>query len=141
MLKPAIFFLLLTISFNGFAQTNVAANTTVINDSTIYTVVDSAAHFPGGMVEQNKFVAKNMNGAVGIDNGAKVGKYIVIIKFEVTSEGALVNFQKKTKFGYGLEDEVIRCLKLSPNWIPAKRNGMNVNSITEFRQFFVLDKM
>ncbi|MEO7490021.1 MAG: hypothetical protein ABIU77_23090 [Ferruginibacter sp.] len=141
MLKPAIFFMLLTISFNGFCQTNIAANTTVINDSTIYTVVDSVAYFPGGMIERNKFVGKNMNPGVGSDNGIKLGKYVVVIKFEVTSEGALINFQKATKFGHGLEDEVMRCLKLSPNWIPAKRNGLNVNSITEFRQLFVFDQM
>jgi len=35
---------------------------------------------------------------------------------------------------------VIRILKLSPKWIPARKNGVSVNSTVEQLQVFIISK-
>jgi hypothetical protein len=111
-----------------------------LTDSAIYVTVDTVASFPGGRSAWNKFIEKSLHPAVGVDNGAKFGTYNVIISFVVTKEGVLKDFQPDTKFGKGFEQEVIRVLKLSPNWIPAKKGGVPVNSRTKQNQIFVISK-
>ena len=114
MTKLIFLTILLMISFGSFSQTT----DTVPNnsgDTIIYTSVDSVAVFPGGRLMWNKFVEKNLNAAVGTDNGAKKGVYKVLIKFTVTKDGLLKDFVPITNYGHGFEKEVIRVLKLSPN--------------------------
>jgi protein TonB len=118
-------------------------NTTVsvdLNDTSIYTDVDTAASFPGGRPAWIKYLEKNSDPSVGVMNGAKFGKYNVIIRFVVMKDGTLKNFQPETKYGHGMEEEVIRVLKLSPNWIPAKKNNVKVNSIARQNLMFIIEK-
>lgn len=63
--------MLLIILFKSFFQNNTAVNSFTTNDSTIYSVVDSFAYFPGGMIERNKFVNKTRAAAVAVDHGAE----------------------------------------------------------------------
>jgi len=72
------------------------------------------------------FFRKNLNVNVPIKKGAPVGKYRVIIGFIVDKDGTLANFKAVTNFGYGMEDELIRVLSMSPKWIPAIQDGINV---------------
>lgn len=60
--------------------------------------------------------------------GRKPRQWEVIISFVVTKEGKLKDFKPETNFGGGLEEEAIRVLKKSGTWVPAKLNGVNVNS-------------
>jgi len=113
-------------------------STKLANDNIIYELVDSVAHFPGGKSDWNKFVDKNLDAGVGIENGAKKGTYKIKIRFTVTKDGSLKDFEPITKYKHGFEEEVIRMLKLSPKWIPAKKNGVNVNSKVEQEQVFVI---
>ena len=77
---------------------------------------------------------------MGFENGAKFGKYKVMINFVVMKDGTLTDFRPETKFGHGLEDEVIRVLKLSPKWHPAKKNNLKVISRVTQTQLIVLEK-
>ena len=108
------------------------------NDNTIYADVDSVASFPGGRNAWIRFISNTLDANVGVENGAKKGTYNVKIKFTVTKDGTLKDFVPLTKYKHGFEDEVIRVLKLSPKWIPAKKNGMPVNSVAEQVQTFVI---
>jgi hypothetical protein len=138
MTKVILAFLFLSVSILSFSQT--PADSLNLNDTTIYTTVDTAAHFPGGRPAWVKFITKNLNPLVGVDNGASEGKYDVIISFTVTRDGTLKDFKPQTKYKHGFEEEVIRVLKLSPKWIPAKKNGIYVNSITSQNQLFIIEK-
>ena len=51
----------------------------------------------------------------------------VQISFDVNFDGNLINFSAISKIGYGLEEELIRVLKLTPKWIPAEVNKLNFN--------------
>jgi protein TonB len=139
MLKIFTVFFTLFLSQALFSQTTVAPIQTDA-DITIYTAVDTVASFPGGRPAWVKFLEKNLNPAVGVENGARVGTYNVKIKFTVTKDGTLKDFVPVTKYKHGFEEEVIRVLKLSPKWIPAKKNGVNVNSTVEELQVFEISK-
>ncbi len=56
----------------------------------------------------------------------------VQISFDVNFDGKIINFNKLTNLGYGLEDELIRVVKQMPLWIPATINNVKI------RQQFVL---
>ena len=74
-----------------------------------------------------------------IKNGAKKGSYVVIVRFIVDKTGKLVDFLPETKLGFGMEEEVIRVLKLSPKWIPGEQNGVKVSSVKRQPLTFVVE--
>ena len=126
MNKTISLFIYLFASLFGTSQTtdSIPSN----DDNIIYETVDSIAKFAGGKPAWNKFVEQHLDPNVGVENGAKKGTYKVKIKFTVMKDGTLKDFEPVTNYKRGFEDEVIRVLKLSPKWIPAKKNGTNVNS-------------
>lgn len=134
MVKTFIITFLLLISYSVNAQSNSTIIKSTSNDSTIYTVVDTIATYPGGQGSWLRFFERNFNAQNLLDSVDQTHSYNVVIKFIVTKEGALKNFEAKTKYGNGLEEEVIKVLKQSRNWIPAKKNGVSVNSILTFNQ-------
>lgn len=133
------FFLIPVLLLSSLAAISQSTDSTlVLADETIYDTVDSVARFPGGKPAWNKFVDNTLNAGIGVEKGAKKGTYKVRIRFTVTKDGTLKDFEPKTKYKHGFEEEVIRMLKLSPKWIPAKKNGVNVNSKVEQEQVFVI---
>ena len=134
--KIILLLLLLLSSFVSNSQTTDTSAT--YDDNIIYDTVDSVATFPGGKAAWYKFVENNLDPIVGVENGAKKGTYKVKIRFTVTKDGTLKDFEPVTKYKHGFEEEVIRVLKLSPKWIPAKKNGANVNSKIVQEQIFIV---
>lgn len=144
MAKFILILFTLIISFSVSAQVNSTKQsnkTDVIGspnneDTIIYEVVDSAAHFPGGKENWYKYIAKKLKASVGVDNGAPTGTFNVKIKLTVLKDGTLQDFKPETNYGYGFEEETIRTLKLSPKWVPAMKNGVPVNSTIIHTQVF-----
>jgi len=85
------------------------------------------------------FLKKNINYDIAVFNDAPIGKYTVKVKFTVFSDGHLGDFIALTKFGYGMEREVIHALKKSPNWTPAFQNGKAVNAYRILPITFVVE--
>ena len=94
----------------------------------VLTNVENPAQVIGGESAWQKFLKKHIDYDTPVFNGAKRGKYIVRIRFVVNKDGSLSEFKALTKYGYGLEEEVIRALKRSPKWTPAFENGEPVAS-------------
>lgn len=92
----------------------------------VYTVVEIPAEFPGGKVEWQKYLERNLNSNLPIDNGAPPGKYVVTLTFIVDRNGAISNVEAQNDPGYGTKEEAIRVIKKGPNWKPAVQNGRNV---------------
>ena len=136
MSKIILLLLLLLSSFSSNSQTSDTSATS--NENVIYDTVDTVATFPGGKPAWNKFVAKNLDPLVGVENGADKGTYKIWIRFTVTKDGTLKDFEPMTKYKHGFEEEVIRVLKLSPKWVPAQKNGVTVNSKVEQEQVFII---
>lgn len=77
------------------------------------------ASFKGGPAKWMNFLQRNLDVMVPVNNNAPAGKYTVIARFIVKSDGTLDDIRTETNYGYGMEKEVIRLLKKSPKWLPA----------------------
>lgn len=62
------------------------------------------------------------------DNAAPVGRYTVIARFVIASDGSLTDLAAETNLGYGMEKEVLRMLQKSGKWKPAIKYGKTINA-------------
>jgi protein TonB len=86
------------------------------------------------------FLQKNLNTSVPASKGAKPGTYEVIVQFIVDEKGVLSKIKPLTSLGYGMEEEVVRLMQLSPKWIPAMQNGRKVTAYKKQIITFVIPK-
>jgi Gram-negative bacterial TonB protein C-terminal len=88
------------------------------------------AEFEAGAKAWGKFLKANLDATVPYLNKAKPGVYNVIIMFAVNKNGEINDLLALTKNGFGMEEEAMRVIKLSPKWKPATMsNGDAVNCI------------
>lgn len=119
-LLVVIFLLLNTIHSN--AQNDVETH----GDSLLLPEVFAA--FPGGAIEWQKFLQRNLRPDVPIDNGAIAGQYRVQVRFIVDVDGSVSSIEALTKFGYGMEAELIRVILKSGKWTPGILKGKPIKS-------------
>ena len=55
----------------------------------VFTVVQIAAEFPGGLPAWTKYLERNLNRDLPVENGAPPGKYTVVVSFIVSKTGAI----------------------------------------------------
>ncbi|MCX6318537.1 MAG: energy transducer TonB [Bacteroidetes bacterium] len=92
-----------------------------VKEDEILSIVEIEAKFKGNW---QRFLLSNLRPDTPIDNGAPVGRYSVIIRFVVDKEGNVSDITPLTSYGYGMEQEAIRVLKMAANkWDPAIQNG------------------
>ncbi len=91
----------------------------------IKTTVDVPAKFEGNWI---RFLQKNLNADVPVDNGAGPGRYSVVVQFVVDKEGNVSDIKALTNHGYGVEEEAIRVLKKAPKWQAAIAAGYPVKA-------------
>ncbi|MRX66500.1 Signal transducer regulating beta-lactamase production, contains metallopeptidase domain [Flavobacterium resistens] len=92
--------------------------TATIND------VERQPEYPGGILEFYKFVGKNFK--VPSEEAANKIQGKVIVEFMIETDGSLSEFQVVKDLGFGIGDEAIRVLKLSPKWNPGIQKGQPV---------------
>lgn len=80
--------------------------------------------FPGGMEGLRKYLQKNLQNPVDMDEGEMV---IVKIKFVVGYDGKLKAFETVQDGGRVFNNEVMRVLRKMPDWTPGKSRGENVS--------------
>jgi hypothetical protein len=122
-------FLLLFVCFNCFcvAQNNPPIDTSKAGDL-IFEKIDIEAGYPGGITAWRKYLERNLNAIVPVDNGAPAGYYTVHVRFIVSRTGEVTDVKALTNIGYGMEQEVIRIIKKSGKWTPGIQNDRAVNS-------------
>ncbi|MFN4008248.1 MAG: energy transducer TonB [Chitinophagaceae bacterium] len=91
-----------------------------------FKTVQIEAKFPGGLGEWKRFLERNLNRDVPIDNGAPVGNYTVVVSFLVDKDGNVSEVRAENNPGYGTAEEAVRVIKRGPKWTPAVQNGRNV---------------
>jgi beta-lactamase regulating signal transducer with metallopeptidase domain len=99
---------------------------------------EASPSFPGGQTEWRKYLERNLNANVPVDNGAPAGQYTVWTKFVVDAEGNLSDIKATTEHGYGMEAEVIRIIKAGPKWVPATVDGKAVSAYRKQPVTFVI---
>jgi protein TonB len=87
-----------------------------------------------------KFLYRNLNANVPVDNGAPAGKYTVLVEFVVDLEGNVSDLKALTNHGYGMEQEAIRALKKATKWEPAFQNGQHVKAYRKQPITFVVEE-
>ena len=102
-------------------------------DNVIFEKVEIEPSYPGGETAWRKFLEKNLNPSVPSDRHAPAGAYTVFVQFIVDKEGNISDLRPLTKFGYGMEEEVLRIIKLSGKWEPGIQNGHKVNAYKKQR--------
>ena len=102
----------------------IEVQTTKVPDEPFW-VVEIDAKYDGNW---GRFLERNLNGEVPINNGAPAGSYTVIIQFVVDIDGSISDIKPLTNHGYGLEQEAIRVIKRSTKWEPAIQNGRQVKA-------------
>jgi len=91
-----------------------------------FKTVQIEAKFPGGAGAWQKYLERNLNSNVPVDNGAPPGNYTVIVSFLVDKSGNISEVQALNDPGYGTGAEAVRVIKKGPAWTPAVQNGRNV---------------
>lgn len=91
-----------------------------------FKTVQIMAKFPGGDAEWRKYLERNLNRDLPVENGAPPGNYTVVVSFLVDKDGHISEVKAENNPGYGTSDEAVRVIKKGPSWIPAVQNGRNV---------------
>lgn len=92
----------------------------------VFTSVQIPAEFPGGHEAWNRYLERNLNRDLPIENGAPAGKYVVVVSFIVDKQGNISQVRAENDPGYGTAEEAVRIIAKGPNWKPAIQNGRNV---------------
>lgn len=92
----------------------------------VFTVVQIPAEFPGGLSSWAKYLERNLNRDLPVENGAPPGKYTVIVSFIVSKDGSISDVVAENDPGYGTKAEAVRVITKGPKWKPAVQNGRNV---------------
>lgn len=87
-----------------------------INDS-----IEKQPEYPGGIDAFYKLVGMNFKIPAEALKQKLEGK--AIIEFMVERDGSLSEFKIVKDLGYGIGNEAIRAIKLSPKWIPGTKDG------------------
>lgn len=94
------------------------------------SAVKKMPKFTGGKKAWQDFLRSNINIAVPFSNKAIPGTYKPIIRFVVGSNGKLSGIGADTNCGYGMETELIRCIKKSTDWMSAETSSGKKVSFT-----------
>lgn len=116
--------LIVLVTLLGFSVSK--AQTTATADDKVYSFVamENPPKFPGGMAEFYKFLGENINYPEQAKQEKVQGN--VFISFVVEKDGSISNVKVNRKLGHGTDEEAVRVLNLSPNWIAGTQNGKTV---------------
>ena len=114
-----------TISIETLGEHKNIIEEKVVKDEGPVGIVEIEAKFDGNWL---RFLERNLNGEVPVNNDAPAGSYTVIIQFVVDTDGSISEITALTNHGYGLEQEAIRVIKKATKWEPAFQNGHHVKA-------------
>lgn len=111
------------------------------DDNKIFIKTEIAPEFIGGQQGWLDFLRKNLKASIPVDNGAKAGKYTVLVKFIIHTDGSISDIKCVDDPGFGTCEEVKRIIALSSmKWTPAIQNGRKVNAYHRQPVTFVVEE-
>lgn len=114
-----------TVQAQNKSVAPTSANQAAKSEPEIYKVVEEMPEYPGGITALQNFLIENVKYPDTAINKGIEG--LVKVKFVVDETGEIVEAKAtNTPFGYGLEEEAIRVVKMMPRWKPGKNNGKPV---------------
>jgi protein TonB len=116
---------LFVIASSSYASTLPKNDTTnKTGESPIFTAIDVAAEYPGGLEAFDRFISRNLKypelaKLIGIN-----GK--VYLTFVVEKDGKISNVNPVSCLGAGCESEAVRVISMSRDWKPGLMDGRPV---------------
>lgn len=105
----------------------------------VFEQVEKEAEFPGGDPRWAKFITKVVN--EHIDSLQATGETgTCVLQFIVSEEGNLSDVQALTMQGTLFAELMVKAVKNSPAWIPARQNGISVTSIKKQPVTFMIEE-
>ncbi|WP_442589855.1 M56 family metallopeptidase [Pedobacter sp. AW31-3R] len=89
-----------------------------------FVSIDKQPTFPGGMEKFYAYLAKNVKYPEQAFKNNVQGK--VFLSYIIEKDGKLSNIKVERAAGSGLDEEAVRVMKASPNWIPGSSKGKYV---------------
>ncbi|MEO8769446.1 MAG: energy transducer TonB [Ferruginibacter sp.] len=112
------------------------------NAEVVLTAAYHKASFDSTQKKWPDYLHGKLNPAVPLIYKAPTGNYAVSIQFAIDKDGNIKNLRAESNCGYGLEDEVIRCIKGSPKWNPAMtKSGEKIGTVSRQTIVFIVNKM
>ena len=119
-------YVLLLFIFSTKTMAQTGSNKADVKEKELYMIADieKTPEFPGGIAEFYKFVGKNFKTPDAAVKDKFEGK--AYMQFIIEKDGTLSDIKTVKDAGYGIGDEIIRVLKLSPKWTAATYQGKPV---------------
>lgn len=108
----------------GGTETGTAGGGIAPEESIVFDVVEQQPSFPGGDAALYSFVSSKVKYPYQAQKVERQGT--VFVEFIVNADGSLSDHKIIKGQGYGLDEEALRVIQKSPNWIPGKNNGKPV---------------
>ena len=109
-----------------FSTKTMAQNKAEVKEKDIYEsdAIEKQPEFPGGTLAFYKFVGSTFKMPAEAEKNKIEGK--AYMQFVVEKDGTLSDIKTVKDAGYGIGDEIIRVLKLSPKWTSGSVDGKPV---------------
>jgi N-acetylmuramoyl-L-alanine amidase len=106
----------------------------------IFTKTENEPSFPGGQSEWVRYLQKNINPNLPIEEGWKPGVYKIVVSFIVRKDGTLADIKTNDYPGSKTAENCIDLIRKGPKWEPAIQNGHLVNAYKKQPITFVVEK-
>jgi TonB family protein len=98
-----------------------STDTVPARDNKVFTAIEQAPQFPGGMNAFAEFLASNIQYPAESRKRSLQGR--VIVSFVVEKDGSLTDIHTVRGVDSSINAEAVRVIKLSPKWSPGIQNG------------------
>ena len=106
----------------------------------VFTKAEVSPMFTGGDEAWRKYLEKNLDPRVPMNEGWKAGKYTVIVKFIVRMDGTVSDVGTENYKGSKTSKHCISIIQHVPKWQPAIQNGKKVNAYKKQPITFVIEE-
>ncbi len=112
-------------SSSATARAYAKTDDSILENNTIYTIVDKMPVYTYGDRELGNFIAHNIRYPKEALQQGIEGR--ILCSFIVGPDGSISNIEVVNGLNPSLDDEAVRVLGLMPRWIPGENNGEKVN--------------
>ncbi|MHB1279261.1 MAG: energy transducer TonB [Bacteroidia bacterium] len=110
-----------TVKVKKPAEVGVTEET---DEPEVFVFVEEMPEFPGGTDSMARFIGAHLNYPDSAVENSIQGK--VMVQFVIDEEGRVTDPKIVKGLGWGCDEEVLRIVRLMPNWIPGKQKGKPV---------------
>lgn len=106
----------------------------------VFVKTEVSPMFTGGDDAWRKYLEKNLDPRIPMNDGWKAGKYTVIVKFIVRMDGTVSDVGTENYKGSKTSKHCISIIQQAPKWQPAIQNGKKVNAWKKQPITFIIEE-